>query len=367
MPVPNVHPKAIELAIPEGEAEPPLYRSRFGGLWTDRRDAHELLEARLARGEVTSADAEVLAHYIDHGYVVFPKATDEAVIDEYLDLFEATWDDPPERLMLQWKYEALPVERKYRDEVVKVGSLHLWFDRAGELIFPLPVLRFLTQIYERPPVAFQTLTLRKGSEERLHIDTGPLTLTEPMSLVGSWLALEDVQPHSGEFQFVPGTHQLPELLHYGTDKPHHEDFDEYGAILDTTLRMGKERGLETKNFLAEKGDVLIWHGDLMHGGAPIEDPTRTRLSMIAHLMPLGVMPTMFDASGFRPVPYPNGGYTMNAFWSDMVSKPPPWPKPPVVVDRKIRPIDLWRDWVPLEVRKRIPSSFGVWVRDHLHR
>ena len=56
----------------------------------------------------------------------------------------------------------LPMERKYYDEVTKVSELRHFFARAGELIFPLSVLRLLTQIYDRPPVAFQTMTMRKG-------------------------------------------------------------------------------------------------------------------------------------------------------------------------------------------------------------
>ncbi len=344
------------------QVEPPLYRSRYGGLWIDRSDAHEVLEARRSRGEVTEADAELLAHYIDHGYVVLEGATDESVIDEYLALFEAAWDDPPDRCWLQWKQQGLPMDRKFYDEVAKVGSLHLWFDRAGELIFPRRVLRFLTQIYERPPVTFQTLTMRKGSEETLHIDTAPLTLTEPMSLAGSWVALEDVQPLSGEFQFIPGSHRLPEQLHYGIHKSHKSDHHEAGKVLQTTLRMCEERGLETKTFMAKKGDVLIWHGDLMHGGAPIQDPTRTRLSLIAHLMPLGVMPTFFDFSEAGVIPYAGGGYSIDVSWSDMLSGPE-------TNDASARPdtirlIDVYRSWVPLSIRSRVPTTFAAWARQH---
>jgi phytanoyl-CoA hydroxylase len=345
---------------PGGEVEPPLYRSRFGGLWTDRRDAHGVLEGRRARGEVSDHDAELLAHYIDHGYVVFKKATDECVIDEYLAFFEAAWDDPPDRCGLQWNMQSLPMDRKFYDEVAKVGSLHLWFDRAGELIFPPQVLRFLTQIYERPPVAFQTLTMRKGSEDPLHIDTGPLTLTEPMSLVGSWVALEDIQPLSGEFQFIPGSHRLPELLHNGTDKGHvfGGDYEEYGKILTATHRMCEERGLETKSFMAKKGDVLIWHADLMHGGASIQDRQRTRMSLVAHMMPLGVMPTFFDFAEANVGPYAGGGYFLNVLWSDMARASE------TTTNDKVRLVDLWRAWVPLEVRKRVPRSVAAFAHQH---
>jgi phytanoyl-CoA hydroxylase len=344
--------------------EPPLYRSRYGGLWTDRRDAHAVLENRLVRGEVTDADAELLAHYIDHGYVILEQATDESVIDEYLDFFETAWNDPPDRCWLQWSGEPMPMDRKFYDKVTKVGSLHLWFDRAGELIFPQRVLRFLTQIYDRPPVAFQTLTLRKGSQENLHIDTGPLTLTEPMSLVGSWVALEDVQPLSGEFQFIPGSHQTPELLHHGTGKGHQSDYDDYYKVLQGTHRMCEERGLETKTFIAKKGDVLIWHGDLMHGGAPIQDQSRTRKSLIAHLMPLGVMPTFFDFSEAGVFPYAGGGYSIDVPWRDMLSIPDTNDMSTAARGGKDRLVDLWRGWIPIEVRKRIPPSFAAWARQH---
>ena len=55
--------------------------------------------------------------------------------------------------------------------------------------------------------------------------------------------------------------------------------------------------------MAKKGDALIWHADLMHGGAMIEDPASTRMSFIAHFMPLGVMPTFYDFSGVNAIPY----------------------------------------------------------------
>ena len=351
--------------VPSGEAEQPLYRSRYGGLWVDRRDAHDILEGRRARGEISDADAEVLAHYIDNGYVVFPKATDESVIDEYLALFETAWNAPPDRIFLHWKRQYLPMDRKFYDEVTKVGEMHTCFERAGELIFPRPVLRFLTQIYERPPVAFQTMTMRKGSEEILHIDTGPLTLTEPMSMAASWLALEDVQPLSGEFQFIPGSHHLPELLLYGTDKGHSGDYQEYDKILKTTLGMCEKRGLETKTFMAKKGDVLIWHADLMHGGAPIQDRQRTRKSLVAHFMPFGVMPTFFNFSEVNAVQYAGGGYYLDARWRATLKRQQRQDDRSVAQRGKARSIDVWREWVPLLLRKRVPPSFAAWTRNHI--
>lgn len=381
----TVDPRDIRVLIPDGEPEPPMYRSRYGGLWVDRRDAHDILQARRARGEITDAEAEILAYYIDNGYVVFPKATDESLIDEYLDFFEAAWDAPPYTVFMHWNRQVIPIDRKHYDDVTKISDVHSYFERAGELIFPPPVLRFLTQIYERPPVVFQTMTMRKGSQENLHIDTGPLTLTEPMSICASWVALEDVQPDSGEFQFVPGSHRLPELLHYGTDKGHSGDYAEFDEILDTTLQMCEERGLKTEYFMANKGDILIWHADLMHGGAPIRNVQRTRKSLVAHFMPLGVMPTFFDCSEVNSVPYPSGGYCTDRLLHDTMPRQQKLDEQAAELEneqlsgsddvenelpgdqshRKVRPIDVWRDLVPLTVRKRVSPSVAEWARQHM--
>jgi len=288
-------------------AAPPVFRSRYGGLWVDRSDAHSILLDRQGRGIISATEAEPIAHYIDHGYAVFPRAIDMVVVEEYLALFEQVWNDPPRNMTARHGGSVLPLSRDLYDKVAKVDGVHHYFPRTGELIFPPPVLQFLTQIYDREPVAFQTMTMRLGSEEPLHTDTGPLTLTEPMTLIGAWIALEDIRPSSGEFQFVPGSHLVPEVLVHGTTKAHHDDMVDYGRVLSETQRMCDERGLKTEKFMAEAGDVLIWHGDLLHGGAVIADRSRTRKSMVAHYMPLGVMPTFYNTSRMEAFAYEGGG------------------------------------------------------------
>ena len=329
----------MKLEVPvRGESESPLFRSRFGGLWVDRRDAHQVLAGRLARGEVSEDDAELLSQYIDKGFVVFPSAVSDEVIDDYVDFFERSWDEAPLTICAYYQGKVHRVSRELYDKVAKVSCLHWFYPRAEEIIFPPAVLRFLTQIYDRPPVAFQSMSMRKGSQEPLHIDTGPLTLTEPMSMAASWVALEDVKPKSGEFQFVPGSHLVPELLHHGVTKGHNGDMDAYGEILTRILEECDERGLKTEHFMAAKGDALIWHADLMHGGATIEDPYRTRLSFIAHFMPLGVMPTFYDFSGVNAIRYPGGGYCLDDFRKASRSRSDAGASPKRLKDRVPLPI-----------------------------
>ena len=244
----------MELKLPNAIAsEEPLFRSRFGGLWIDRRDADELLAGRLSRGEVTAKEAETLTHYIDHGYVIFPKAVGDEVIDAYLDLFELSWDEAPPSVYVHVERRVRPMSREFYDKITKVSCLHCCFDHAAELIFPLVVLRFLTLIYDRPPVAFQTMTMRKGSEETLHIDTGPLTLTEPMTMAASWLALEDVRPGSGELEILTRQPQRPRVSasqHVQGAQQRHDDLRRCAQANEGRLRRS---WLHHRTLRGEKG------------------------------------------------------------------------------------------------------------------
>ena len=47
-------------------------------------------------------------------------------------------------------------------------------------------------------------------------------------------------------------------------------------------RLHEEREMVKKTFLARKGDVFIWHSDLVHGGSEILDPTKGRKSLVCH-------------------------------------------------------------------------------------
>jgi ectoine hydroxylase-related dioxygenase (phytanoyl-CoA dioxygenase family) len=132
---------------------------------------------------------------------------------------------------------------------------------------------------------FQSINFIKGSEQRTHSDTIHMTTFPLGNMLAVWVALEDISEDNGPLHYYPGSHQLPYILN--------KDFGNEGSTLflgnktyadyeDKIEAIIQEQQLEKKTFLAKKGDIFIWHANLLHGGNPMNDPNLTRKSMVFH-------------------------------------------------------------------------------------
>lgn len=105
----------------------------------------------------------------------------------------------------------------------------------------------------------------------------------------AWIALDDIHPAAGPFEFVPGSHRWPSISQArmldalgedGTDPdwPWRSEAI-LGPLFDHEIA---ERGAEVRQFIAGKGDVLLWHPNLCHRGSTPTDPTLQRRALISH-------------------------------------------------------------------------------------
>jgi ectoine hydroxylase-related dioxygenase (phytanoyl-CoA dioxygenase family) len=109
-------------------------------------------------------------------------------------------------------------------------------------------------------------------------------------LIGAWIALEDISADSGPLLFAPGTHKsslYPDFRNHPQTTLRTCSLDVYDGYYKFTKELGHRDG-EPKKFLAKKGDVLLWHGMLVHGGSPVINPDLTRKSMVIHYLTEGV-------------------------------------------------------------------------------
>jgi phytanoyl-CoA hydroxylase len=140
---------------------------------------------------------------------------------------------------------------------------------------------------------YTSLYYETGSQQPIHRDN-PLFRTEPENrFFGMWTALEDVDLTNGPLFLIPGGHRIEYVDPAPIAARHFPDlaaipklsavlWDEYQACV---TRHCDEHGLKLRHVPVQKGDTILWHPLLPHGGAPITDPDRTRHSIVVHTVP----------------------------------------------------------------------------------
>jgi len=239
-------------------------------------------------GEIAAAKA----HFDTYGYVVFRRMfepdrgrafwrTVEASIAGNADLTYSVWGK-------FFSGPDVPLEGKRLPRITDIES-HVAETRA--LMLGTGVTTFLRDWYDgRAPTCLQTLTYKFSSEQGAHSDK--LLVRPPWApdydcetLVAAWFALEPSRAENGALIVYPGSHRLekPDLSS--------ELATDYGAYSRALDELCRDAGLQPQTFEAEPGDVLFWHGDLVHaGGAITSDAAElpTRKSLVCHY---AVLPT----------------------------------------------------------------------------
>jgi len=273
----------------------PGFQSRFGGLWTDRLDALEVLEEKRARGTIAPAEAEALRSWIADGYWIRPGAIAPELVDRLNGEVEELWRRRDERVQVEIDGRYLALGPQLRQEHCKLVDLYAHDRTALEIALAEPIRAFLRTVFEGQALLFQSLSFERGSEQPIHQDTAYVVVTPPMAMVASWIALEDVQPGSGELAYHPGSQRLPEYLFrgYRNWNREHDGLEaqrDYHAWLLAELA---RRGMAERLFRPRKGDVLFWNADLAHGGSPIRERALTRKSLVCHYCPADARPYYF--------------------------------------------------------------------------
>ena len=134
---------------------------------------------------------------------------------------------------------------------------------------------------------FQTKNWYVGSMVPTHADlVFHDTWPQRGLLVGSWLALEDVSIAAGPLVYYPGTHSENvwdfeglNLTNASRTEPLHNPYQLYAGRLYDVI---KARGLRPMQAILKRGEMLIWRGNLLHGGATVLDWNLTRKSLTTH-------------------------------------------------------------------------------------
>lgn len=117
--------------------------------------------------------------------------------------------------------------------------------------------------------------------------------TEPIGyIISVWIPLEDIVPGSGELLYYPGSHRLPYVFNKDLNyKPSYWKINRHHhfAYEAKVQQLIEEHQLRPEHYLPRRGDMLIWHANLLHGGSPRKDESQTRKSLVMHYFARGVL------------------------------------------------------------------------------
>ncbi|MEN0004285.1 MAG: phytanoyl-CoA dioxygenase family protein [Bacteroidota bacterium] len=239
--------------------------------WLDRPGAKANLQQHPSYAAFSPSIQQELDRFVDDGYMILNNFFDAATIDSH--------NQEIERLRKQQEVDFNYTGRKIMNAFQQSELIDQQFFR-----YP-PLLKLLSFALGKTVIPFQTINFVEGSEQRAHSDSIHMTTYPKGYLIAIWVALEDCDANNGPLFYYPKSHRLPYIL--GPQFPSGNSYFTVGAhsnkrYEDQIEQVIQAAGLQPKIFKAQKGDVLVWHANLLHGGSPIHREGATRKSMVAH-------------------------------------------------------------------------------------
>jgi ectoine hydroxylase-related dioxygenase (phytanoyl-CoA dioxygenase family) len=258
-------------------------------------DAAALIRAATASDGAKAAACEV----VEKGYTVIPGAVGPQQAADLIAAFrrfEATND---------------AIFGRYRDSAghyPRILNLHTALLGMADLFARnQPLLETLDLLFGKPATLYTSLFYETGSQQALHRDS-PVFATRPEYMYfGTTVYLEPTDDQNGCLEVLEGGHRLAEpdrermaLRRYGSlqNLPAFDN-DFWVEYQNRVANDGLSQGLGLRKLHVQTGDTLIWHPQTPHGGSRIEDRSRTRFSMVMHVIPVDT-PVYHQNAFFNP-------------------------------------------------------------------
>lgn len=226
--------------------------------------------AELAKSNLSDEDKAFVKHFADHGYVIFDPQIDDSVIDKIVEELDPSFqkiDPDNQRIQDAWQFN---------ENVRKVAISQTVYEK-------------LRMLYQREPIAFQTLNFPVGTQQNTHSDMIHFNSIPQRFMCGVWIAFEDINDDNGPLHYYPGSHKLPfyDMLDIGVKASASREkkkammayLENYEVFIQKIV---EALDLKKQTLNIQKGQALIWSANLLHGGEKIRKAGSSRHSQVTH-------------------------------------------------------------------------------------
>lgn len=149
------------------------------------------------------------------------------------------------------------------------------------------VIEKIFYLYGCKPKAFSTINFLRSTQQPLHSDYAHFGTLPELLLVGTWIALQDIDKDSGPLQVVPGSHKF-NIYRYANHnngnlpKSINEVKKFYNKYENWVKERIKRKKLKPVTPVMKKGDCIIWSANMLHGSPKCKNPKLSRRSQVTH-------------------------------------------------------------------------------------
>ena len=213
---------------------------------------------------------DLARHFWWNGFVVLEGLIPQDLVGEVRHEIDTLFEDEINRR--EWKVQdAWEIQRATR-----------------EIATHADVRDILGHLYGRRPIPYQTLSYLQSSQLRLHADSWHASTLPAGYVCSAWTAIDEAGSDNGPLFCYPGSHHLDELtpraivpalnsLRLSSDVLEPLDHGPYQDYLEALMQ---DHGYSRHEFHVRAGDVVVFAGNLIHGGSPITNPEKNRRSIV---------------------------------------------------------------------------------------
>jgi len=217
------------------------------------------------------------SYFEENGYLVFNVGNDN--------LIDAVNKDV-DNILKNKKFKTNTKIYSYNDSPRIVES-YRFSENCKKLALNKEIITNIQDLFNEKPRAFSTINFLKSTQQPLHSDYSHFGTIPELKLVGSWIALEDIDSNSGPLQIVPKSHKM-KIFNFFEDIDYLEPTSlnnikkNYSNYEKWVVKKITENNLRPLTLKFKKGDCILWDANLLHGSPECKDNNLSRKSQVTH-------------------------------------------------------------------------------------